>query len=238
MREEIDRVLGFSTEFPGNEALSITPNAPDLETGLVTLWGSVPVRGLPALVRLNLFSELSAVRDHVASCILAPSQSGSLITASGILADSWHVYAQCTDPRQDVRLALAVQPCCAPHRVRVRQDLLSLGVTGEGASVVLPAAMRDPPLVPWGEGYGLHETDYQTGTGGPLELPQGSRLWHWTATGIDATSLVTWETPTGTFQAIPVPPGPGPVDFFPDGQLSVRRVSWVNVTNLWYEVVR
>jgi hypothetical protein len=237
MRAEIDRIVGFSTAFPGSEALSLRVG-PGEETGLVTLAGSVPVRGLPAITRLNLFSEISGVRDHIASAILTPGNSGTLITVSGILADSWHVYAQCSDARQDVRLVLASQPCCAPQRVRVRQDLLSLGIVGEGAALIAPD-LRDPPLVPWGEEYGLHQTFYRTG-GGSFVLPLGSRVWHWTALGIDATSTVTWTTSVGTSQVIPVPPGPGAGGggIWPQGQLSAVSVSWFNVQDFWFEVIR
>jgi len=237
MRAEIDRIVGFSTEFPGTEALSLT-TGPGEETGLVTLAGSVPVRGLPAIARLNLFSELSGVRDHIASAICPVGTSGTLITVAGILADSWHVYAQCSDARQDLRLALASQPCCAPQRVRVRQDLLSLGVTGEGAAPIA-AALVEPPLVPWGEDYGLHQSYYRTGTG-LFVLPQGSRLWRWTAFGVDATATVTWTTPAGTSVVTPVPPGAGAAGggFFPVGNLSVLSVSWFNVVDFWFEVIR
>lgn len=160
---------------------------------MVSLYAAVPQRGnvTGSFVRFNLFADAGNTLQHVASAICPAGTSGELIVVSGHAADSWHVFAQATNPRQDVKVNLLAKSCCASERVRVRTDLLALAYADPEVSGIGPLGWF--PLVPWGQEFGAPNAYTVTGSG-TLVLPAGARLTHWLAEGSGGGGTVRFDT--------------------------------------------
>src|SRR5262245_33717880 len=173
---------GFGTKEPGQECCALDASEGAEAWGLVSLYASVPSRGfLPSsFVRFNLFADVSGTREHVASAICPSGTVGELISVSGHAADTWHVTVQATSPRQDMKVSLIGNQCCAQPKVEVRADLLTLAFAPVEAGV--PAELQWFPMVPWGGAFGAAQAFTVTGTG-VLAMPKGARLTHWLAEG-------------------------------------------------------
>jgi len=218
-RNQIDRVAGLPVDFPGKELVSLDMTE-GAEPGIVTVYASIPSRGFPSIVRLNLFSELSGIRQHFASAFLTSGQAGTVISVTGHLADSWHIYGQASMAQQDVQAGLASTPCCAQPTVAVRPEALTLAYT-EGAGPL--ADLFAGPFVPMGGPNGAAGAKSVSGTG-TLVLPKGARLTHWLAQGTAALSAFQIHHPPGA--DVPIVVGANHVDGFPFGLLPAASVDY------------
>lgn len=172
---------GFGSAEPGQEVCALDAEE-DREYGMVSLYAAIDSLGFLAtsFVRFNLFADLSGTREHVASAICPAGTTGEIMAVSGHVADTWHVTVQATSPRQSMKVGLSARPCCAPPKVQVRADLLTLAFAVAEAG--LPAELQWFPMVPWGGDFGVPQTYTVTGSG-TLVLPAGARLTHWLALG-------------------------------------------------------
>jgi hypothetical protein len=230
LRNSVDRVSGIGLEFPGKEILALDSGPCEEGIGSVTLYGSVPSRGFSAFVRFNIFSELLGNRQHVASVIVPSGVNGELVSISGHIADSWHVTAQASTSRQDVKLAIIGLRCCASPRIRANVALLApFSATTEA----IPAPLLVAPITPMGDGLdgaGASLSVPAPGSG-TLTFPAGARLTHWTVLGSAAGSNFTING------ALNVLVGVDQLEGFPNGTIAVQTIDYVSLTVGTFEFV-
>lgn len=236
MFNEKGQIAGVGSVAPGEEHLAIE-RAEEVganEMALVTVYASIPSLGhvTSSFVRVNLFSDLSGTRQHLASAICPAGTSGAVISATGHCADSYHVTLQATNPKQcDIKLGLAVLGCCAEPKVRVRPDLLSLVFAAAELGL---GPLQWTPMVPWGGEFGAPKVYTVDGTSS-LAFPDGARLTHWQALGTGAGGTVTFNglsngVPINVGNALPAREG------FPEAQL-VTSVGFTNLVFGLFEIV-
>lgn len=179
-KNTVAKQVGWGPGAPGTLSCSLDSEKNE-EIGLVSLYVSVPSLGqlTGSFVRFNLFGDVSGTEQHVASAICPAGTVGEIITVSGHVADTWHVYVQATKNQQTAKIGLAGKPCCASPGVLVRPDLL--------APIFAPSELGLGelawfPMVPWGNEFGAAQTFQVTGTG-TLTLPAGARVNHWLVLG-------------------------------------------------------
>lgn len=192
MRNDTGKDSGFGSGAPGTEVCALSADV-DEEIGVVSLYAAVPQRGsvTGSFVRFNLFADAGNTLQHIASAIAPAGTSGELIVVSGHVADSYHLFVQATNPRQDLKANLLAKSCCASSRVRVRADMLALAYADPEVSGI--GALAWFPMVPWGVEFGAAQAFTVTGSG-TLVLPAGARLTHWLAEGTGGGGTVQFNT--------------------------------------------
>ena len=236
--------LPFNT--PGREILMLPrvdgERRRSVNAGSVTVYGSVKDIGLSGAVRVNLEAELFGERAPIASAFITPGQPpAALITASGIVADSWHVRAQSTNNRFRLHATLASLKCCAEPKVRVNKahqsPPLAIGDFGQRGTDNFIA----PPIVPWGRENGLYVpfSDANPGAGPTVftALP-GSRLKRvFTLGGAVGNLLTITDTVGNVFYSDDVPIGV-PYELLPDGDVEIATIAYTDMDYILIEVVR
>jgi hypothetical protein len=232
MRVTSAKDSGFGARAPGVEVLTMKAPEGD-EMGMVSLYADVPSRSLAlSYVRFNLFSCMANTLSHVASAICPPGTSGELIIVTGHTADSYHVFCQATDHRQDVTVSMGARACCAPPKVEVRPDLLALAFANPEAGL---GELQWFPVVPWGEEGGAPQTFSVTGSG-TLALPTGARLTHWLAQGTGAGGTLEFDGPIVPGVAFSVGAALPAREGFPAFPV-VRQIVYTNLVFGLFEVV-
>lgn len=117
-----DNIRGLGTEFPGQDVVSW-----DRPAGCVTAYGAVKGQPKAQVVRWNLFAELKGIRQLLGSAFQSSGGRGIVVTASGMIADSYHLSAQATSSRVTIKAALIACDGCSPP------------------SVVVPSSNQEPP---------------------------------------------------------------------------------------------
>ncbi|MGH7605581.1 MAG: hypothetical protein ACRENK_16500 [Gemmatimonadaceae bacterium] len=231
MRNDDAKLSGFGTAMPGRAALTLNTDV-NAEMGSVSLWASVPNRGLPApaFVRFNMFAVTANERQHVASAFAVPGTMGELIVVSGHIVDSYEVWVQATNPRQDIKVNLTARACCAEPSVQVRPDLLSLAMAPPETGL---GELQWFPVMPWGPS-GAPGLVVVAGSG-TATFPTGSRLTHWQALGQAPGGTLAFNglatgTPFSVGQALPEREG------FPAPQL-ITSITYANLVYGLFEFV-
>jgi hypothetical protein len=233
MRKEVGQIGNVGSAAPGQEYLSVKCPAGEL-AGLVSVYLSVPQRGnvTASFVRANLFGDIGGTRQHLASAICPAGTSGEIISASGHVADAYHVTLQATNTSQSgIKLALGSMGCCAEPKVRVRPDLLSLAFA---PSEVGLGDLQWYPLVPWGGEFGAPRAFTVAGSG-TLTMPAGARLVHWLAEGTGVGGTLEFDglaagPVLSLLAAAPAREG------FPEAQL-VTQIVYTNLLFGLFEIV-
>jgi len=229
-RNGVDRQNGLPAEWPGRGLVSLDMTE-GTEPGIVSVFASVSSRGFPAVVRLNLFSELSGIRQHVASCFLNSGDTGEFISVTGHLADSWHVTGQASAPQQDVRVSLVSTGCCATPAVVVQPSALVQAFTEGGGG------LYRAPWVPMGVNLGAAGVFSVAGTS-TVNFPPGSRLTHWIAEGSAAGAAIQIRRPppaSGVDLILPI--GATRLEAFPAGLVPVTSIDFQLLTRGLFEFV-
>lgn len=233
MRVVSSKESAFGASAPGTEIVSLRAEGKDDELGMVSVYADVPSRSLAiSYVRFNLYAGLANTLSHVASAICPAGTTGELMVVSGHVADSYHVFGQSTNPRQDVTCSIAARSCCAPPKVEVRPDLLALAFAGPEVGL---GALEWYPVVPWGEETGAPQTYAVTGSG-TLVLPKGARLTHWIAQGTGGGGTLEFDSPGATGTAFSVGAALPQREGFPAFP-NVAQIVYVNLVFGLFEVV-
>lgn len=231
MRSLAARASQLGSGAPGTEVCVLASTEDDREMGMVSLYANIPNRGIAlSYVRLNLFGMLSNTLQHIASALCVPGTTGELITVSGHVADSYHVYAQATESRQDVTVMLGARACCASPKVDVRADVLGLAFADPEVGL---GDLEWYPLVPWGGSTGAAKTVTVAAGSGTLVFPAGSRLIHWEAQGVAAATIRFDTTVAGVAQSLP---NAIKVAAFPAAP-AVSQVVYANLTYGLFDIV-
>lgn len=217
MRAHVENVRGLPIgPFPGREILAI-PFDGD-ESSACSVYVDAPFEGTPAAYRLNLFTELLGIRQHIASAFVqnVPRPfSGLIITATGFLCDGWHLFAQAVSQggafpiaNATIRATMAAKACCTDPFVRVPEPLLSIP-GGEALGAYAPDFLF-PAVTPLGgpNGQILVFSVTADAPASPLVFLPGSRLVELQLLGAGPGNLsVDLFEPTGTSQNVTVAPG-------------------------------
>lgn len=222
MKNQEAKIVQLGADFPGREVVAL-----DCEegTGAVSVYASIPRLNIGAMVRVTLFAQLLGTRQQIASVICPEGTDGEVISASGHLADSWHVYACATAPQAQAKLGLMAKECCGPPKVWARADLLSLAFLDDAN---FPPLFAVGPFVPLGDDFGGAGAETLTGTSNVI-LPIGARITHWIAQANVGDGAIVFTDPSGGTRSIALLAGQR-FEGFPDGRWPATKVAVTNVT--------
>lgn len=205
--ERTDNVKGLGVDFPGETVVSVKylPDDPILRS-CASAYVSNKTRGgvnWSATVRVNLFAELQSIQSLIGSAFVPPGGGGLVITASGFVADSWHIRIQAPSAQIEVAAALACCTGCAEPAVRVPRGFQQPPLPPPPASPSLPQAFFDQPVAPFETVRGLSRVRSVGGlVGAAIALASDERVISISAQGDAAAGALTYTHPDSTGQTI------------------------------------
>lgn len=236
-----DQFRALPLEFPGIETVSLPSRAePDQEYSCASVYVATPRRGGVAagLFRVNLFASLFGIRRLVASAFVPLNFTGHVISAAGILADSFDVYVQASDPTIEIFVALRADTCCATPGVLVPVELQNPGAGNAPAPEFATLIQENPAPLQVETGlYELRSED--TDPGLTVTIAEGQRVLS-VAARASGVAVGTVEIDTQTFAAVDLEIEPGEsLAIDPKGALvGPATITFSNVIHFIVETVR
>lgn len=207
--EKSDNVKGLGVAFPGETVVSVKylPDDPILRS-CASAYVSNKTRGganWSATIRVNLFAELQSIQSLIGSAFVPPGAGGLVISASGFVADSWHIKIQAPTAQIEVAAALACCTGCAEPSVRVPRGFQQPLLPPPPASPSLPQAFFDQPVAPFETVRGLSRVRSVAGAlGNSIILLPDERVISISAQDGVGGGQITYEHPDGTVAVIDI----------------------------------
>lgn len=209
--EKSDHLRGLGAAFPGDTAVTVKylPEDPILRS-CASAYVSNKTRGgniWEGTIRLNLFAELRGIEGLIASAFVPPGAGGLIISASGFVADSWHIRIQALSAQVEVVAALACCTGCAEPSVQVRSGFQQPPtVPGEDE---LPESFLDQPMAPFQTNRGLSRVlSVEGDVGNEIALLPDERVISISAIGVVGQGgEIEYEHPDGTITSIEIEAG-------------------------------
>lgn len=224
MKRESLKIGGFPITTPREEC-GVT--LPDDETmSLATVYVGYQCQS-GAVANVSLVAGLMGHRQVIATAGIPAGFNGIAITATGIVADGFHIEIQGGASDSRMNLALGVRRCCSGHAVYVEPRLQQMVVEDAGNVV---------PVRPFGQMEGLYRVQHGTGTSSCVldAIDRVIHLWVLAPGGNNASV----DGLPGTGDGLRVTAG-RTLELFPRGNLTGPRTLDFNSSASWaLEIVR